>query len=770
VALNFTVVSEGVQFDRLAVMYLGDIEVWRMSTAEPKKHPGIRWTYWKDMTTYLSLWKQPQTLIFDLGNIVSKQYTGVFNATLTATFFDVKMPSPGAESPVAEPAPTILSISAKKGKSGVASAFRYPEDKVSTKLSLPKNAVRAVVSISATGQADEEFWWANPPDSVVKGENDELGPFPSSDSFREVRLLIDGQVAGATWPYPVVFTGGISPPLHRPLVGIQAFDLLESEVDITPWLGILCDGKDHEFSMKVVGPNESKVSSHWVVTGKVFVYQDAKNKKDTTGPPPNVVITSPDVDDSDNHKVDSGVNYTQTARRTIEISAPVTIRGQVQNTTWQQRFSMSTVGMLKDRGNYQFVRAIYEGESRAIVNNETFFYNGFSYPIESTIDTEQADGITRLQSDLYQGMDLTITGKTVFSSGIEAFLNKLDRKVSGSTLTTTRNGTAVYFQNENGSTTVGDSMSHQLYRFGARRLNQETGQDFDPFPLLYSRDVEIGNEQRITDRVSLYRSEYQASNPDVLPPSQSRIVGDFAPLPDLEEGGGIKMMFGKNVEQQSKGWGDKRKKNGGKKVGKDGEDEEEPDKEVNKGKGKNKNKSKAKAKTEGKGGSRNKDTSEEDDYETDDKPKSKSSPVKKQKDILNELLDEDEVSGLMDDIYEEVRNELKDELLGHSDRPSRPSKSSGSGKGFHYSEEELENMKEDVKNEVIEEVKDDIKNELKDSMRGDNAEKAEYADEIEEEFEPDLLTSPMHTTPKEEQEDEEDDKAELQKKHLSGTK
>lgn len=35
VTLNLTVTSAGVQFDRLGLLYLGDIEIWRTSTAEP---------------------------------------------------------------------------------------------------------------------------------------------------------------------------------------------------------------------------------------------------------------------------------------------------------------------------------------------------------------------------------------------------------------------------------------------------------------------------------------------------------------------------------------------------------------------------------------------------------------------------------------------------------------------------------------------------------------------------------------------------------------
>jgi hypothetical protein len=46
VTWNLTVVSAGVQFDRLGIVYLGDIEVFRTSTAEPTAS-GIEWTYLK---------------------------------------------------------------------------------------------------------------------------------------------------------------------------------------------------------------------------------------------------------------------------------------------------------------------------------------------------------------------------------------------------------------------------------------------------------------------------------------------------------------------------------------------------------------------------------------------------------------------------------------------------------------------------------------------------------------------------------------------------
>jgi len=95
---------------------------------------------------------------------------------------------------------------------------------------------------------------------------------------REVQVLIDGMLAGVAWPFPVIFTGGVVPGLWRPIVGIDAFDMKEDEIDITPWLPILCDGKSHNFTILVSGLDDNgrgsaelsnATESYWLVTGKV---------------------------------------------------------------------------------------------------------------------------------------------------------------------------------------------------------------------------------------------------------------------------------------------------------------------------------------------------------------------------------------------------------------------------------------------------------------------------------------------------------------------
>jgi hypothetical protein len=71
--------------------------------------------------------------------------------------------------------------------------------------------------------------------------------------FREVQVLVDGQLAGVRWPFPLIFTGGVAPSLWSPIIGIDAFDLREHEIGITPWLPVPCDGKEHTFDIRVAG-------------------------------------------------------------------------------------------------------------------------------------------------------------------------------------------------------------------------------------------------------------------------------------------------------------------------------------------------------------------------------------------------------------------------------------------------------------------------------------------------------------------------------------
>lgn len=172
-------------------MYLGDIEIFRTSTAEPVPS-GIVWSYTKEMQHYNALWRNNQKIIFDLPNLVNELYTGALNATLSATFFTVQTSAVSAD--------IILPISAANSAEDKGSVFTVPGSAATISHVLPRNIERAVVSLSACGQQAEEFWYSNVLSSDTETFESTVGSLCGYSPFREVQLLIDGRLAGVSWP------------------------------------------------------------------------------------------------------------------------------------------------------------------------------------------------------------------------------------------------------------------------------------------------------------------------------------------------------------------------------------------------------------------------------------------------------------------------------------------------------------------------------------------------------------------------------------------
>jgi hypothetical protein len=555
VIVNFTVTSAGRQFDRLALMYFGDTEVWRTSTAEPRAAPGIIWTYWKDMTEYLYFWKSPQTLIFDLGNLIDDKYTGPFNTTLTATFFTSDVPTDNAS-----PADLIIPISARKGGIKEISAWNIPDQEATNTISFPQNVRRAVFSVSANGQQAEEFWWGN----VLQSDANVFAPtlggaLPGLSPFREVQVLIDGQLAGVQWPFPVLFTGGISPTFHRPIVGLDAFDLREHEIDITAWLPLLCDGKQHTFKIQVGGVDDTgvtpkvtdKVASYWVITGKIFVWLDDAGSV-TTGKPPTILTPAPTI--SLSHVVgENEEGFNQSLAFSVGISRQISISGEVTTSkgtikpTWKQDLKYSNIADLENFADDSVNTMNITGRDEA---SGPFEYSTeYSYPfwVKSSYRADSTGAFT-LQADLYQGLDLQVQGATVFPTGLEAFaaLQRTRRaKFEASKLSTFREGSASFGQSGDGRSGYGFGNTRQELTFGGVSRAGMLGSR--PDVPLYYRDVSAINDTVIYDRERLADvggPGYDAREGGVA----SVAAAEFAPVPHT--GAGIRAFMGREAESQ----------------------------------------------------------------------------------------------------------------------------------------------------------------------------------------------------------------------------
>lgn len=489
-------------------MYLNDTEVWRTSTAEPTAHPGIRWTYLKDMTEYLSLWKSQEKIIFDLGNLITDVYTGSFNTTLTATFFNDEV-----DVATAPPADLIIPISARKSSSDGVSQFTLPADNATNTVSFPQNANRAVFSVSANGQASEEFWWSNVLQSDVSAFSDTAGDFTGYSPWREVQVLIDGQLAGVQWPFPVVFTGGVVPSLHRPVVGPDAFDLKEHEIDITPWLPLLCDGNSHTFTIYVAGLLDDggseasitqTVAASWYVTGKVFVWLDDEGSV-TTGSAPVVEALPPTITVSSSLTQNStGSNETLTydteVSRAYKVTSTVVSRNASGTVSWTQDLSYSNKGFVSEYGFAQINDFLISGTDETTSSSAAVgadYKTEYKYPLwcNSTYGYSPEGNLT-LFGRLIQGVQVYVEGAAVFPDGLEAFSeggsSQTSPKYAGSLVDTTKDGTAYFFQYADRSNSSGYGSTDQVFSFGG--FTAPGGSiDATPDQELYHRHVAATN-------------------------------------------------------------------------------------------------------------------------------------------------------------------------------------------------------------------------------------------------------------------------------------
>lgn len=515
--MNLTVSSQGRQYDRLGIMYLGDIEVFRTSTAEPTA-AGIVWTYVKEMEQYNALWEKEQKLIFDLGNIVNEKYTGPYYTTLTATFFTIPDSQPTAD--------TILPISAKQSSENMGSAFSLPGQSALVSYTLPQNIERAVVSLSACGQSTEEFWYTNVFSSDVNTFEVTAGTLYGFSPFREAQLLVDGQLAGVSWPFPIIFTGGIVPGFWRPIVGIDAFDLRQHEIDVTPWLPLLCDGASHTFEIRVVGLNDDGaghatlseiVGSYWVVTGTIFLFLSEEGSV-TAGNSPSIDTPMPKIQlssfvNTNFTGANESLTETLTVKRDISITSTVKTQSGSRKVSWTQNLSYSNINSLIGEG---FVQSTIQSTTGSDLSSSGYA-NTYSYPlnVNSSFSIDAA-GEVGINGSLTRGLDFDVYGPSVFPSGIQTFnittpsfynpdgastrktiqLSPNLPSFSGALLSTTQSGIAGYFSGANSSYSFGTTTQDFDFR-GAESSNPEVTYE------LYHRHVVAVNSTVTVDEQTL---------------------------------------------------------------------------------------------------------------------------------------------------------------------------------------------------------------------------------------------------------------------------
>jgi hypothetical protein len=411
-----------------------------------------------------------------------------------------------------QPADLILPISKAQSAANLSSAFQVPQDAKAVKtLSLPRNAKRAVFSVSACGQAQEEFWWSNVPSSRTQtfGNANQM-QLPGFSPWREVQVLIDDKLAGVAWPFPVIFTGGVIPSFWRPVVGIDAFDMREDEIDITAWLPVLSDGKDHTFEIRIVGLNDdgkesvsiSAVGSYWVVTGKVFLWLDQPGAVTTgdiprvTSPDPKFTLQQSTVQSSEGKNI--SLSFKLTGSRDLSVEGNVITSDGPRAATWKQSLTFINNGSVDAGGNTQMNNQLTTGVDTSSHN----YTRRFQYPLNMN-SSGTIDEITRdidIKGNFTRGKTTLIIGDPTIPSGLENYIDQIEPQVQGCLVNNTQKGQAIIQSSKN--VTKGNALTEQVFTFNT--MNSDVDFITSPIPpsdpsLMYSRHVLARNDKLAQD-------------------------------------------------------------------------------------------------------------------------------------------------------------------------------------------------------------------------------------------------------------------------------
>ncbi|KAK9472576.1 peptide N-acetyl-beta-D-glucosaminyl asparaginase amidase A-domain-containing protein [Dipodascopsis tothii] len=384
--------SRGRQFDRLALMFLDDHEVWRTSTAEPTDN-GIHFQYTKDMTPYLALLKKDRTFVFEMGNLVDDTYTGKFEMTLTATYFLAKSKDLDED---ARPADGVVALSARRGSQGKPSHFSLPQDRAMTPIKLERDVVRAVAVIHASGNAAEEFWYTNAVNEYKDAFQDTR--LPGHGPHREVQVWVGWKLAGVVFPYPVIFTGGIAPGLWRPIVGIGAYDVPSYEIDLTPFLPDLWAGARVELR---VDSGQDAIDRDWIVSGNVLTWsrEGAVGSGHITEyevAPLRLTVNGTLGSDK------TELNVTSTASRSLRVQSVLSFDDQesFEQHSWEQNMTSTNRQWYRGSGQRQQIWARTTGSDVGTLQTRVY-----DYPLEAD-SLYEFQPVFRIAAEVARGLSV----------------------------------------------------------------------------------------------------------------------------------------------------------------------------------------------------------------------------------------------------------------------------------------------------------------------------------------------------------------------------
>jgi len=420
---DFTV-TEGTQYDRTGSFFLGGANIFFGTTAEPGTTFSPSWHVERDVTDLSSLFTTTQAGTAILGNFVGisngVDYNGIIYANAHLVFYPASWRAPAPVTPSV--------VVGMPGNSGAA-ALDTSSSVYAQTVTLPTNVVGAYLDVIAQSQIDDEFWYTCVPNSLAS-ELESCG----GTGFRETEITVDGTPAGVAPVYPWIYTGGIDPFLWQPIPGVQTLNFVPYRVDLTPFAGLLSDGKTHSVGIQVYNAN-----NYFQVAGNLLVYTDPFRKKITGALETNTLSAEPDPDITNTISTTSGVTTGQVktvSNRKFTISGYVnTSLGKVRTTVNQTvDFAQTeTFNVSSTQDKQDIVQSTkVEGDTETSIDGFTLHkLTSFTYPFTLGYNYQvNADGTSYQTTQTNQQDIVSITGQGLWDGWQGAIYSNLSNTVA----------------------------------------------------------------------------------------------------------------------------------------------------------------------------------------------------------------------------------------------------------------------------------------------------------------------------------------------------
>ncbi|CAI5962954.1 unnamed protein product [Closterium sp. NIES-65] len=277
----------------------------------PGSANGVRFALERDLTKFSKVLRRKGRFYITMENALDEENTGIFYVDLEVSYYGGLL-SPHVphtllplSSSKTRGRPLVLSGKDAKGILGTSqqspgggSYFSLASASVMVS-SFPRNLVRAELDLTLTAHGDDRAYFSNMLESYHSALPDSLkANFIPGSPYREIVIYIDGRFAGSFFPFPVLSPSSLRRSLWTPVVGIGCFALEPYSLDVTPFVGLLADGKKHNVTVAVSGVLPGGV---WLASGVFRLWLDPILLK-TTGkinvfdvpalqyyePPPNI--------------------------------------------------------------------------------------------------------------------------------------------------------------------------------------------------------------------------------------------------------------------------------------------------------------------------------------------------------------------------------------------------------------------------------------------------------------------------------------------------